>query len=360
MEPPSRYTVHIPQWPCSPVVLPRQLLVVCSKPAGEHIIVLTATGVFRLDVAGRSGAIEQLSTTGGQFMSAAPSGDVIFVSRSVSTVAVMHMGPVATYVYDCRFPVTGLAALSDTATVVATATCCWVLYSKGSPAGSKAHMQSVAGTLGTAGFCWHVPGLRALFVQISAVAAVPYSKDTWTIVGHDRVLRRLFAFELTYLAAADTWTAGCVRLLAGSGSRSSPFGRLLRLEPSASPHIVVASAWAANCCKRYLFAVNTLVGAYTLVCQSDEPAVTALGCNGTVYHASVPNLKATRHTRAPSAAVSRLRGFWCRKRHRALPPHVRRAVVVVIAAMTRAGMPAELMQYVLEMVAVDTFGRALC
>lgn len=302
-------------------------------------------------------------------MSISPGGCTVFVCKGTSVISALgtssNPNPVA-FAFDCVYDVLAIAALCDAAALVATRTAIWVLFTRNSSGmvlSRTASMQRVAGGF-LAGFSWDKPASEAIFAEVSSLAAIPCGTNRWQVVGHDRFARKLFMFALTYDADSSTpWFGGTVTAVAGDGSADAPYGGLMRLESTATPNVVFATAWLGKvkgreCKDRTVYAINVATGKASKLYAAKRPSLLCPALHGDILNATAEKLEIVRNVGAPSAAIRFLCGFWSRARHRNMGAVQHKAVRAVLLACSRRHLPLELQEYILSFVAIDMLGRA--
>lgn len=356
-----RYRLESPEWPCTASAFPRQFVAIDHSSDGTRFVLLTDEAVWLIDLQGIHIVMQRLLQTGGKFLSVSPSGGTIFLAQSNLRLTVLSTTPsTRSLTFDCIETITAMAALSDTAALVALESSLVVLFASDNVMSASAFLYQLSAST-TPGVRWNVPVEQALFLQVTALVALPLGPHKWRIVGHDRIIRRVFTFDLRCKPNTTSWSGGTVRTLTGDGSVGLPFGHFLRLERTAVPMVVGVSAWARSSSRRNLLALNCINGNACKVCTFNDPAVTALGIGGTVYHATVTGLVMSHNTLAPSAAVKERWRYWRQCDHRQMTKRQQTAVLNFFLAMYRQNdtFPIELMHLVLHFVPSDTLGRPI-
>ena len=292
---------------------------------------------------------------GGVFMSMAPSAQTAFICRPRGFVNVVGKAHNVREQFKCGERISAVAALHDTAALIATRSSIWVLCSEARAIIDSAFLIRVAGH-DDPGHLWNVNASAALFLDVTALVALPIAKFKWLVVGHDRYARRIFKFTL-HRRPNCKWKTGVVTALAGTGTLQEPFGAYVRLETTASPMVVVATTWTRFGKNRNLRALNVCSGESSLVFTTSQPALLTVGNNGEVFLATITKLMACFATRAPSSLLAGTRGFWNRNTAKSLSTYKKNAIKIFLVAAMRRHLPLEIAHYILTMVANDVLGR---
>ena len=368
-------TIPVDGWPCSEDRPPRHALVTALTSLQPQILVLTDDGLWRLRKVSHENdrlKAQRIHRAGGRVMSVSPRGATVFSCRGdglINALGTTTDHPFA-FAYQCEYDILSIAALCDTAALVATRTAIWVMNTDdktGQAMTRNVRMQRVAGSQ-LAGFRWGVPAKETIFAEVTTIAALPVSAHRWRVVGHDRFARKLFAFNLTFTPCiGEQWIASTVTCIAGDGSPHAPFGGLVRLEPTATPYIAFATTWLGtrfpdNSCQRRQarcgYAVNTITGNAVQLCEVTEPMLLTPGLYGDIIAIKTNKAILISNSRGPSAAIRFFTGFCSRFRPRACLTAAQRAAVVLLEhACSKAGIPQELQQHILSYVAIDALGR---